>query len=316
MDIKRIKTREILDDFSLRFSDRRDISSLYVSIKNSGLIAPPCAALKKEGFQLISGFSRFEASKKAGLDPIPVRIKPEDISLSQVFYNEVEVHSVNRKFTLTEKARILKIVTELDVTEHDIAAFCRLIDLPEERGVIEKTVEILNFTDDVQNYIGMYDLSLRQTAMFKGLSELEQTLFTDLAKRLHIRGVELGKIIELVQDISGRTGEQAERILKRAEKNKPEFYENRNQALAHLKEELQSMRFPKMIQINNDLTKRRKMIKGAGGIKFEWDRTLENPGILISAKIKSSKDTDRILSVISDESNRKVLNRMLEIIVP
>lgn len=125
--------------------DEEAIEELANSIKEYGVIQPIIVTKKANYYEIIAGERRWRASKKAGLEEIPVIIREDDEKRNQ----EISlIENIQREdLNPIEKARgIRQLMDEYDLTQQRVAEI-----LGKSRSSIANTVRILNLDERVLN---------------------------------------------------------------------------------------------------------------------------------------------------------------------
>ncbi len=125
--------------------DEEAIEDLASSIKEYGVIQPILVTKKEKYYEIIAGERRWRASKKAGLEEIPVIIRDNDEKKNQ----EISlIENIQREdLNPIEKARgIKKLMDEYELTQARVAEI-----LGKSRSSIANTVRILNLDERVLN---------------------------------------------------------------------------------------------------------------------------------------------------------------------
>lgn len=131
------QARKIFDDES--------IDELANSIKEYGVIQPIIVAKKEKYYEIIAGERRWRASKRAGLDEIPVIIREDNERRNQ----EISlIENIQREdLNPVEKARGIKsLMDDYNLTQQKVADI-----LGKSRSSIANTVRILNLDERVLN---------------------------------------------------------------------------------------------------------------------------------------------------------------------
>ena len=125
--------------------DEEAIEELSNSIKEYGVIQPIVVAKKENYYEIIAGERRWRASKKAGLEKIPVIIKDGNIQRNK----EISlIENIQREdLNPIEKARGIKqLMDEYNLTQQRVAEI-----LGKSRSAIANSVRILNLDERVIN---------------------------------------------------------------------------------------------------------------------------------------------------------------------
>ncbi len=125
--------------------DEESIEELANSIKEYGVIQPIIVAKKENFYEIIAGERRWRASKKAGLDEIPVIIRENDEQKNKAISL---IENIQREdLNPIEKARGIKqLMEDYALTQQQIAD-----KLGKSRSGIANTVRILNLDERVIN---------------------------------------------------------------------------------------------------------------------------------------------------------------------
>lgn len=317
MKVVILPVEEILSDFFFCFSSASDISCLKRSILASGIRTPLHVISAQQSYRLLSGFKRFRAAVELGLKELPAVVLSEKKPLEEIFREVLLEHLTHRSLSIVEKARVIRILEELHISwEMQRKDFLDLLEVPERKEVVQEIKAILQFFPKLQEYIEMYDLSLKQTEPFQKLSSNEQELFVDLAMKLQIRSVELSDIVSMVCDISGRDGIPIEEVFEGSDI--PSILESeefsRNEKISRIKERLKRWRFPHLTSWNEKLKNLKREMGLPSKVQLLWDSSLEKQGIEIRLEIHSVRDVEEFVTHLSKKENQKKLEEVLKIV--
>ena len=145
--VKYLKINEIEPnkEQASKIFDEEAIEELSNSIKEYGVIQPIVVAKKENYYEIIAGERRWRASKKAGLETIPVIVKDDNIQRNK----EISlIENIQREdLNPIEKARGIKqLMDEYDLTQQRVADI-----LGKSRSAIANSVRILNLDERVIN---------------------------------------------------------------------------------------------------------------------------------------------------------------------
>ena len=120
--VKYLKINEIEPnkEQARKIFDEEAIEELSNSIKEYGVIQPIVVAKKENYYEIIAGERRWRASKKAGLETIPVIVKDDNIQRNK----EISlIENIQREdLNPIEKARGIKqLMDEYDLTQQRVA---------------------------------------------------------------------------------------------------------------------------------------------------------------------------------------------------
>lgn len=128
-----------------RIFDEESLNELAESIKNYGVIQPIIVSKKDDFYQIVAGERRWRASKKAGLEEIPVIVRENDEKKNREI---ALIENIQREdLNPIEKARGIKqLMDEYNLTQQKVAE-----KLGKSRSSIANTVRILNLDERVIN---------------------------------------------------------------------------------------------------------------------------------------------------------------------
>ena len=145
--ITKLKINEIEPNVNhaRKIFDDESIEDLANSIKEYGVIQRIIVAKKEKYYEIVAGERRWRASKKAGLDEIPVIIRDDDARRNQ----EISlIENIQREdLNPIEKARGIKLLMdEYNLTQQKVADI-----LGKSRSSVANSVRILNLDERVIN---------------------------------------------------------------------------------------------------------------------------------------------------------------------
>ncbi|MBN2417007.1 ParB N-terminal domain-containing protein [bacterium] len=311
-----IPVKEIREDFFFRFCDDRDIRGLVASVRASGVITPVPVLVSDTDppYVPVAGFSRLRAVKETGLEEVPVRLLSAALPAAEHFYNEVRIHTAANEISVIGKARILAILHRLDHHDALLHRFADLLGIPNQPPVREELSVLLDLQQSVREYISGNGLSLKQCRMFTGMDPALQDRWMAVAAGLHMRAVELAEVMQLTADIAGRGKIPAAAVLESGEitaiLESPDM--NGSQKRRHLKKCLLELRYPELTSI---LQRLRSLVRESAPpacVAVDWDATLEEPGIAVSARLKTAEDLEAAAGWLRRPGLMPVLRDMLK----
>lgn len=313
MKIEHIAIEEILEDFFFHFTTDRATEVLFTSIRESGIRTPLDVMPGDGGFQLIAGFKRLACAQFLGLSTMPVVV--HEASEETVFYHALLEHRAMHAMNVVEKARVLQIIERVELSDSIKTDFLKLLDLPDQSNLLDAVKSILSLTGEVQSYIAQYNLSLRQSQMFTGLCDKDQLHFVQLAHTLNVRGVELGDLIETVQSIAVREDLQIQDVLSNDAMTSVLRDDNLtiSTRISRIKEMLTERRYPRLSAWNRELDSAGKSMRLPNDARLSWDKSLERPGILLQARMKSVAEVEALTDALQVSETLTRFQRMFEI---
>ena len=195
--------------------DEEKISELAASIKKDGLLQPILVRRYGDGFQIVAGERRFQASKKAGLTKIPVRVLDvDDVKAQEIALIEnLQRDDLN---PIEEAWGYRRLMEEGNYKQKDLAEI-----VSKNPSTISNSLRLLDLPDEVQEL--MYDGKLtagHARAVLSLPAENEErriTLARKIAEeKLSVREAENAAKLALLQGIERTKKEPTPKSFKQA----------------------------------------------------------------------------------------------------
>lgn len=168
--------------------DEEKLESLAESIKMHGIIQPLIVTRKGNGYELIAGERRFQASKRIGLAKVPVIVREagELEKLELAIVENIQRHDLN---AIEEGKAYQKLIDEYQMTQEEVAAKMgksrslvanktRLLTLPVEiqKGLIEGKIteghaKAILALDNFEKQRALYELILKMNLTVRQTEE-------------------------------------------------------------------------------------------------------------------------------------------------
>jgi ParB family transcriptional regulator, chromosome partitioning protein len=173
---------------------RMDEGSLYElaeSIKSQGvmqpiLVRPVGAGEGTGGYEIIAGERRFRAAKLAGLDEVPVLVKPvsDEAAAVMALIENIQREDLN---PLEEAQGLQRLVGEFKLTHEQAAAA-----VGRSRSAASNLLRLLQLAEPVQHMLMAGDLDMGHARALLGLAAAEQVMAAQeiVAKKLSVRDAE------------------------------------------------------------------------------------------------------------------------------
>jgi ParB family transcriptional regulator, chromosome partitioning protein len=172
---------------------RMDEGSLYElaeSIKNQGVMQPilvrPVGGDAAGGYEIIAGERRFRAAKLAGLDEVPVLVKPvsDESAAVMALIENIQREDLN---PLEEAQGLQRLVGEFKLT-HEQAAQA----VGRSRSAASNLLRLLQLAEPVQHLLMAGDLDMGHARALLALAAAEQVMAAQeiVAKTLSVRDAE------------------------------------------------------------------------------------------------------------------------------
>jgi ParB family chromosome partitioning protein len=172
---------------------RMDEGSLYElaeSIKGQGVMQPilvrPVGGAGSGQYEIIAGERRFRAARLAGLDEVPVLVKPvaDEAAAVMALIENIQREDLN---PLEEAQGLQRLVQEFQLT-HEQAAQA----VGRSRSAASNLLRLLQLAEPVQQMLLAGDLDMGHARALLGLAAAEQVMAAQevVAKKLSVRDTE------------------------------------------------------------------------------------------------------------------------------
>ena len=127
--------------------DEESLDSLTNSVRELGVLQPLLVRRDGDGYELIAGERRWRASKRAGLQDVPVIVRDADdnASLEQALVENLHRQDLN---ALEEAAAYQQLVDDFSMTQASIAK-----RVGKSRSAIANTMRLLGLPTGIQRFV-------------------------------------------------------------------------------------------------------------------------------------------------------------------
>lgn len=170
----------------IHFSEEK-IKELADSIKEHGVIQPLIVTQSGAKFELVAGERRFEASKKAGLQKVPVIIREagDKEKLELAITENIQRHDLN---PIEEAKAYKKLQDEFEMSQDEVA-----VKMGKSRSAISNKMRLLSLPVEIQKSLILGEISEGHAKAILALpnQEKQRALFELIKKNgLTVRQVE------------------------------------------------------------------------------------------------------------------------------
>lgn len=166
---------------------KQELSELADSIKRHGLLQPLLVVATPEGYQLVAGDRRLQASRLAGLRAVPalVRQAGEQASLEMALIENLQRENLN---PLEEAEGFRQLADDFSLSHDQIAGL-----IGRSRSDVTNTLRLLKLSSSVREALAEGKVSAGHARALLGLSTAQDqttALRTVLARGLNVRQTE------------------------------------------------------------------------------------------------------------------------------
>ena len=180
-----------------------ELQDLADSIKNEGLLQPVIVRPSENGYQIVAGERRWQASKIAGLETIPVRIveMDDERALRLALIENLQRSDLNP----IEEARGFKdLMEEGDLTQAELAEA-----VSKSRSAIANSLRLLDLPEEIQQYL--YDGKISAGHARAILSIPEEEKRKNLADKIFKEGLSVRDAENIARLVASGGEERARR---------------------------------------------------------------------------------------------------------
>ena len=170
-----------------KIMDEQSLNELTESIKSQGIMQPILVRkIENEKYEIIAGERRWQASKRAGIDSVPVLIKEisDASALAMALIENIQREDLN----VIEEARgIKRLIDEFQMT-HESAADI----LGKSRATVSNILRLLNLSEHVQEELLNNKIEMGHARALLSLSLDEQVMLCQkiIIQKLSVREIE------------------------------------------------------------------------------------------------------------------------------
>ena len=182
-----------------KIMDEQSLNELTESIKSQGIMQPILVRkIENEKYEIIAGERRWQASKRAGIDSVPVLIKEisDASALAMALIENIQREDLN----VIEEARgIKRLIDEFQMT-HESAADI----LGKSRATVSNILRLLNLSEHVQEELLNNKIEMGHARALLSMSLDEQAMLCQkiIIQKLSVREIE--KIVANTRTKSSR----------------------------------------------------------------------------------------------------------------
>jgi len=309
-----IDIKEIIVNKKYSYHVDLDVPVLIQSVKSVGIVQPLwCIPGKK--FLIIDGHRRYIAAKQACLKQLPI-FSFEPVELEEIFLKALHTHLTTQGLSIVEKLKALKIALD-SFTENALEEVKNLLGFNHIPGVEFLAKTIHQLPDWMITYFHGIEVSLRMLSRLLKYSFDEYQPWFHLATNLHFKGPELMTLLEQVRDIGLRDQISAKDLFIKLEMDQllksPFTPQQKSQKVKNI---VKSFRMPVYHHIEKRLQNISQNVKKQipGPIQISWDKSLENPGIMLTLFISHPKDYPTFVDSLNQPEIHKKIEEMLQTI--
>tara|TARA_B110000003_G_scaffold70712_1_gene72065 strand:- start:1095 stop:1937 length:843 start_codon:yes stop_codon:yes gene_type:complete len=182
-----------------KIMDEQSLNELTESIKSQGIMQPILVRkIENEKYEIIAGERRWQASKRAGIDSVPVLVKEisDASALAMALIENIQREDLN----VIEEARgIKRLIDEFQMT-HESAADI----LGKSRATVSNILRLLNLSEHVQEELLNNKIEMGHARALLSMSLDEQAMLCQkiIIQKLSVREIE--KIVANTRTTSSR----------------------------------------------------------------------------------------------------------------
>lgn len=194
-NIREIKISEIKSSRyqPRRYFDPEKQKELADSIREKGIVQPILVRPYKDGYELIAGERRLQASKAVGLDRIPAIVKDviDSEALEIALIENIQREDLN---PIEEAEAYQRLIKEFNLTQESLAK-----EVGKDRASVANTIRLLKLPLKIQDMVSTGVISMGHARAILGLEDETQQL--EACERIIKKGLSVRETEDLVKRV-------------------------------------------------------------------------------------------------------------------
>jgi len=286
------------EDETFRISFSPDLSPLINSLRMVGQLSPLLVREGEGGYQLISGFKRWEAMGEVGIGEAEVVVvKVGDLEAEKLAVG----HNLPQGMNLIEKARALEGFRRFGMPEEEsISQWLPLFGLQPHRKLYLKLLGLLRLPRGLQEYIAKEALPLSLASLFPLLEEEAQREVVPLLWALRPGGSKLREIITHLLEVSQREGISPAQLLKESRGIWGEGERARPQRMDELRRWLRQRRLPLFSHLEERFSRLRASLRLPPRVSFHPPPFFEGEDFRIELRFRDREELRSLIDLLKE----------------
>ncbi|MFC1553857.1 ParB/RepB/Spo0J family partition protein [candidate division KSB1 bacterium] len=314
IEIDKIEVPEFISVFSYPQKDEK----LIGSVKNIGIVNPVLTAKSDNRYLLICGVKRLAAVKELNFKQIPAYIILDgEYKKDQIFDIAFFDNISGRKFNLIEIAGIFSVLKDMGTDRSEIAKkYLSEVDLPGGFKTLDFLPKIFSLKEELKAFIVKWNLSPGNLVYLLKFDPVDRQDIFEVIRTLQIHGGKLRQFSELVFEICRRDAISVKDLL-----NMPflqsllnETKITSSQKQSKIIDWLNSLRKPELTKREREFSAIESSLKGLNAGVFSAPREFEGENIRANLNFKNLKELDSFCEAVQNESNRKKIQSLLNLL--
>jgi len=287
--------------------------SLTLSIKQVGILSPLTVHQMGDAFYVMDGFKRTKLATELNIKEIPCIILPEETEALAIATLILQKEEATVQQSAVRKSLFLALCQKLEISNDELEPLLNILNIENHSRVIRQYLNVAELPHEVLSFCDEKGFSLKQcTHLSKHPRFLLNQLFL-WREQLHFTAAIIEEILNHFKDIM-----RIENIdLKQIEQEEGfiaimQSQSNNQQRTQALRTWLRLRRYPRLSSIQKSMDQTVNDMGLLKGVNLNWDRSLENRGVTITASITEPEQWSEICSSLAKSSTQNGINLLLE----
>lgn len=185
--------------------DDEKLDELAESIRVHGVIQPLIVRKSMRGFEIVAGERRWRASKKVGLDSVPVVVK--EFSDQQMMEIALIENLQREDLNPIEVADAYqKLLDQFQLTQEELAK-----KVGQSRSHVANFLRLLNLPKEIREYVSRGTISMGHARALLGLTDKEQMLL--LAKKIIEEDLNVRTVESFVSRLNSNVSRETKKVI-------------------------------------------------------------------------------------------------------
>jgi hypothetical protein len=266
-----------------------------------------------DAFYVVDGFKRAKLATELNIAEIPCIIFPEETKALTIATLILQKEEAALQQSAVRKSLFLALCQKLEISNDELEPLLNILNIENHSRVIRQYLNVAELPHDVLSFCNEKGFSLKQcTHLSKHPRLLLKQLF-QWHQQLHFTAAVIEEILNHFKDIM-----RVENIdLKQIEAEESfiaimQSQSNNQQRTQALRTWLRLRRYPRLSSIQKRMDQTVNDMGLLKAVNLNWDRSLENRGLTITASITEPEQWSEICSSLAKSSTQNGINLLLE----
>ncbi|MBL4606455.1 MAG: ParB-like nuclease domain-containing protein [Pseudomonadales bacterium] len=288
-------------------------SSLGLSVKQIGILTPLIVHQFGDTFHVVDGFKRIDLAKALNIEELPCTVLPEESKPLTIATLLLQKDEMALRNSAVRKSLFLALCQKLGIDNDEQAPLLAILNIENHSRVIRQYLNVAELPHEVLSFCDEKGFSLKQCMHLSKHPRLLLNRLFQWREQLHFTAAIIEEILGHFKDVM-----RAENIdLKHIEEEESfiaimQSKSNNQQRTQALRNWLRLRRYPRLSAIQKNMQCTVSDMGLPKAVKLDWDKSLENRALTITANITEPDQWPDICVSLADSATQNGINLLLE----